>query len=118
MKNAEQFVYRGIHAGHPALADARQGRVVPGDLTNTTVTPAMQNAGGYAAHSPYTSWTHDLAIARDFANLHGPGGVVLRLPTDAPLPGADWAWVPSPDEYQEKEVLLLGIRENAAIMEP
>ena len=118
MKKSDQFVYRGIHAGHPALAAARQGRVVPGDLTNTTVTPAMQNAGGYAAHSPYTSWTHDLAIARDYANRRGPGGVVLGLPTGTPPPGADWAWVPSPDEYREEEVLLLGIREDADIMEP
>jgi hypothetical protein len=114
---AETHVYRGVHAGHPAMKDALVGRVVPGNPAGT-VTAEAHNLGGMAADSPFTSWTHSYEVALDHALKEGPGGVILRLPTGAPPPGATWSWVWSPDEYVELEVLLFGVREGATVLKP
>jgi hypothetical protein len=111
------FVYRGVHAQHPALADALRGEVVPGDI-NGTITPEQHNLGGYSAESPYTSWTHNFNVARDFALSRGPGGVILELPMGAPPAGAPWRWVMSPDLFGESEVLLRGTRSGANVIKP
>jgi hypothetical protein len=116
-KPAESFVYRGVHAGHPAMEAAQSGRVVPGNVAGT-VTEEAHNLGGVAADSPFTSWTHDPAVAARQANSSGPGGVVLRLPTGAPPEGATWSWAWSPDVFNESEVLLRGVREGAEVLPP
>jgi RHS repeat-associated protein len=106
------FAYRGVHAGHPALDLAKQGIVVPGDVS-ATITPTMHNMAEVgSAFSQYTSWTTDLEVARFFAG--GPGGVIMRFPL-APAAGAGWAWVASPDFYGESEILLWGIRSGATV---
>jgi hypothetical protein len=110
-------VYRGVSAEHPALGAAREGRVVPGNI-HGTVSAEAHNAGGMAGDSPFTSWTHSLEVARHHAMKDGAGGVILRLPTGAPPPGAGWSWAWSPDIYVELEVLLRGMREGAAVMVP
>jgi hypothetical protein len=71
------FVCRGVHARHPALAEALRGEVIPGD-PNGAITPEQHNAGGYSAESPYTSWTHDFNVARDFALGHVLGVLFLN----------------------------------------
>jgi RHS repeat-associated protein len=109
------YLYRGVHADHPALEAAKKGEVVPGNI-NGTVTPEMHNGGGYAADSPYTSWTHDPKIAAQHGAKHGDGGVVLRVPQGAPPEGAGWRWEWSPDIYSEQEYLLRGIRSDVEVL--
>lgn len=109
-----RFVYRGVHADHPALSAALRGEVEPGDL-NGKVTPEEHNSGGYSSRSPYTSWTRDKDLARKYAASKGAGGVILRLPLGAPVPGDEWSWEWSPDEYFEDEVLLRGRRTGATV---
>lgn len=110
------FLYRGIHARHPALAEARQGMVRPGKADGT-VTPRQHNLGGFSGVSPYTSWTRRLEVAQWHARQAGPGGVVLRVRAGAPPPLATWQWVYSEDEYGEDEVLLRGIRLEVEVLE-
>jgi hypothetical protein len=109
------FLYRGVHARHPALSAALEGNVVPGDPQGA-VTPEEHNLGGVSANSPFTSWTTRLEIARMYALSSGPGGVVLRLPAGVPLPEESWSWELSPDEYHEDEVLLRGSRSGATVI--
>jgi len=110
------YLYRGVHAGHPALDAAMEGTVVPGDV-NGTVTAAEHNIGGVSAESPYTSWTTNESVARANADKFGPGGVVLRVPAGAPPAGATWSWEWSPDLFGEDEVLLRGIRTGVEVLE-
>ncbi len=113
----ETFVYRGVHAGHPALENASKGRVTPGNV-NGTVTSEAHNLGGLSSESPYTSWSHSLEEARYHALKQGEGGVILRLPTGTPPPKASWSWEWSPNEWGEHEVLLRGVREGATVLKP
>jgi hypothetical protein len=106
------YLYRGIHAGHPAMEAAMAGRAVPGNIRGV-VTAAEHNVGAVSAHSPFTSWTTDLSVARRYA---GDNGVILRVPAGAPPPGATWSWEWSPDIFHESEVLLRGVRENCTVM--
>ncbi len=110
-------LYRGVSAKHPAIEDARQGVVKPGNI-NGSVTPDEHNAGGRSADSPYTSWTRDPEIAKWWANREGPGGTVLQLPTGAPAAGDSWSWEYSMDAYGEQEVLLRGCRSGATVTHP
>ena len=109
------MVYRGVHAGHPALAEARKGVVYPGKIDGS-LTPADHNKGEVSHISQYTSWTRDRAIAKFHAEKFGPGGVVVEFPFDHPNPGDEWAWETSPDEFDEQEVLLRGIRSGATVI--
>jgi hypothetical protein len=75
-----EFLYRGVHFGHPARAAALNGVVVPGDI-NGTVSPEQHNRGGWSAVSPYTSWTPSEALAKTYAcSVKGPG-TLLRVRT-------------------------------------
>jgi RHS repeat-associated protein len=108
-----EYVYRGVHKGHPAEVPARDGIVVPGNPYNDAVTPEAHNIGGVSADSPYTSWTRREDVARDYA---GDNGVVLRVRTGSPPEGAGWSWQWSPDVYEESEVLMKGIREDVEVL--
>jgi hypothetical protein len=112
-----EYRYRGVHADHPALEHAKQGRVVPGDVVGT-VTPAQHNRGGSSAASPFTSWTGDMKLATGFATTNGPGGVILRVPVGSPPPGAAWSWEWSPDLYGENEFLMRGVRTGVEVLKP
>lgn len=109
------YLYRGVSAKHPALSSAKKGDVTPGNV-NGTVTPDMHNAGGYAANSPFTSWTRDPNIAAQHAAKHGDGGVILRVPQGAPPKGSKWSWEWSPDIYGEQEVLMRGARSGVEVL--
>jgi RHS repeat-associated protein len=111
------YLYRGVHAGHPAIEAAKQGRVFPGNV-NGTVTPEMHNAGYGLVDSPYTSWTRRPDVANNHARANGPGGAVLRVPEGAPPEGATWSWEWSRDRFAEGEILLRGIRNGAEVIEP
>lgn len=56
------YLYRGVHAGHPAMAAALHGLVVPGRL-NGAVTAEEHNLGGLVQDSPFTSWTRRFEVA-------------------------------------------------------
>jgi len=112
-----EFLYRGVHAGHPARASALNGVVVPGDI-NGTVSPMEHNIEDQSELSPYTSWTSNIDVARGFANSAGPGGVLLRVSTGSPGSRDAWSWEYSPDEWGEDEMLLRGVRIDAEVMEP
>jgi hypothetical protein len=114
VQESAYFVYRGIHAQHPAFGAALEGRAVPGNPLGA-VTPELHNDGGHQADSPFTSWTHNYDVARRAALRFGPGGVILRLPVGAPEAGEAWSWVYSPDEFWEDEILLRGVRSGATV---
>jgi hypothetical protein len=103
------LLYRGVHALHPALADAKRGIVMPGNPLGT-ITADDHNAGGVSAISPFTSWTIYLDFAERWASREGPGGVILVVPAGLPPKDATWSWVWSVDMYFEQEVLLRGVR--------
>jgi len=109
-----QYRYRGYHAKHPSLHHARQGLVISGN-PNGTVTPEIHNRGGQSENSPFTSWTTNREIARDYAQRNGKGGLVLRVPVQGPKEGDSWSWEYSPDVYGEGEILLRGERSGATV---
>lgn len=112
---AEPLRYRGVHAGHPAFAEALLGVVVPGDI-HGSVTPWEHNEGGLAAFSPFTSWSTDRSRAEFHARKFGSGGVILVFPIGSPEPGDRWSWECSPDVYGESELLLRGVRTGATVI--
>ena len=90
-------VFRGVHAEHPQLANAVQGKAVPwGGHSN----PVLHNMGDNA--SVFTSWTTDYSTSVNFATGNGPGGVVLRQT----VPRS--SLIRSPDNFLESEVLRRG----------
>lgn len=105
----DRFLYRGIHAGHPAYSQALTGVVVPADL-HSAVTPEEHNLRWKSGESCYTSWTPYQQVAENFANSQGPGGLLLRVASGAPDIEDLWHWELSPDHWMEGEVLLWGIR--------
>lgn len=110
------YVYRGVHAEHPRIKDARNGIVYPGDLGGY-VTAMEHNLGDVSASNPYTSWSTRLEVARKNAYNYGGGGVVLRLGA-MPKAGQGWRWVDSPDIFDEGERLLFGVRMGIEVLEP
>jgi hypothetical protein len=109
------FLYRGVHANHPALVEAKRGTVIPGNI-HGSVTPRDHNHGSVAALSQYTSWTTDRSKAEFHARKFGPGGVLLAFPIGSAQPGDSWSWEWSPDVYGESEVLLHGTRTGATVI--
>jgi hypothetical protein len=113
--NNPKIVYRGIHAGHPAMAEAERGMIAPGNAFGT-IAPEDHNDGRVSHMSPYTSWTYNRAVAEFHARKSGPGGIVLQLPAGPPQPGDTWSWEWSPDRFGEQEVLLRGKRTGATVI--
>ncbi|MCG8711059.1 RHS repeat-associated core domain-containing protein [Brenneria sp. 4F2] len=83
-----EYLYRGIHRGHPDEANALRGRVSPGN-PKSKISEEEHNTGEVSANSPFTSWTRDPDIARKFAK---EDSVILRVKTGAPKEGASWSW--------------------------
>ena len=108
------YVYRGVHAAHPLLEEAKRGSVAPGNIHGKT-TPDEHNLGEGLKESPFTSWTHNYEVALFHARRRGRGGVVLRVTTGAPKPTDPWRWEWSPDVHGEAEVLLRGPRSGATV---
>lgn len=111
------LLYRGVHAHHPALAEAKAGVAAPGDV-HGTATAEEHNLGlaGVQKRSPFTSFTSQLEIARIHARRNGPGGIILVAESGAPKSGDSWHWEWSPDEFFEDEVLLRGIRTGLGVL--
>lgn len=113
-KDTTKYLYRGVHAGHPAIDAAHAGTVIPGRV-NGTVSAAAHNADALnVAKSPFTSWTSNLSVAETNAMKAGQGGVILRIPY---LPNQQKGlWQASPDIFQESEILMRGIRHGLEVM--
>jgi hypothetical protein len=95
------------------MVDAAQaGNAVPRNLKGV-LTAEDHNAGSGLGSSQFTSWTHDIDMARSFA---GAGGVILQVPVGPPPSGASWSWEWSPDIYNEGEVLLQGVRTGCTVL--
>jgi hypothetical protein len=103
------YLYRGVHANHPQIAAARVGIVIPGRIDGL-ISPEDHNRGFLEHQSPFTSWTDDRKFAESIRDIYGPGGVLLRVAEEAPLPGDTWSWEGSPDKYLERERLMRGVR--------
>lgn len=95
-------VFRGVHAEHPQLANAFQGKALP---IGGHADPVLHNA--WDNRSIFTSWTTDYSTAVTFATGNGPGGVVLRQT----VPKS--SLISSPDVFREFEVLRAGPIEGA-----
>lgn len=90
-------LYRGVCIGHYDYKNALQGRAVPlGGHSD----PKLHNWGD--TESIFTSWTTNENVAAKFANKNG-GGVILKKSFYIN------ETVPSPDKYNEQEVLIPGI---------
>jgi hypothetical protein len=111
-----RFLYRGVHAFHPALADARKGIVRPADV-ESTLSAEEHNRDGFSDRSPYTSWSSDKAVALKHAQRKGPGGILLTVPVGSAESGEGWKWEYSPDRWLEDEILLRGVRLNVEATE-
>jgi hypothetical protein len=112
-----EYLYRGLHAGHPALVEARMG-MVRAAMPESTVTPKEHNLGSRSGRSPFTSWSRERMVAVEFAESAGcHGGLLLRVEDLPPGPDATWEWVESPDERSESEVLMRGFRMDAEVVE-
>ena len=111
------FLYRGVHARHPARNSALAGVVIPGNI-HGLVTPEQHNTEDVSFASPYTSWTTNIDVARTFAASRGAGGVLLRVVADAPASNDSWSWQHSLDLWGEDEILLRGIRIGVEVIEP
>lgn len=111
-----KYIYRGVHAQHPALKDARHGIVRPA-LPEGEVSAEEHNLGFVSGLSPFTSWTYDRQLALWHANRYGAGGVLLKVPVGAPVAPESWTWVRSEDLWYEDEVLMRGDRLNVEVVE-
>ncbi len=91
-------LYRGVCVGHYDYKNALKGMAVPLGGHND---PDSHNWGD--TESVFTSWTTNINIALKFANKNGSGGVLLSkdfLVRET---------IPSPDTYNEQEILIQGI---------
>lgn len=110
------YLYRGVHAKHPALHDAQKGVVRPA-VPDSEISADEHNRGFVSGISPFTSWTPDIERAVWHSNKSGPGGVLLRVSAGAPAPDDTWSWEYSRDQYFESEVLMRGVRLNVEVIE-
>lgn len=106
-------IFRGVPRGHPGYDDAVRGRASPRDPRGRA-TPVEHNEN-LTDRSPYTSWTHDRALAAGRARADG---VVLEWRTGPPPSWARWSFEWSPDIYLEKEVLIRGPIRGAKVTRP
>ena len=92
------LLFRGVHALHPDLPNAKIGIANPiGGHSD----PELHNFGDNK--SVFTSWTTNIWLANSFACRNGNGGVVLtKIFHRSKL-------TPSPDNFQQGEWLIAGI---------
>jgi hypothetical protein len=110
------YLYRGVHAKHPALQDAQNGVVRAAD-PSSDISATRHNRGSVSDVSPFTSWTLDMELAIWHSRRNGPGGVLLRVPAGAPTDDDTWNWEYSEDRYFESEVLMRGVRLDVEVIE-
>ncbi|ROI04548.1 hypothetical protein EGI16_07725 [Chryseobacterium sp. G0240] len=91
-------LFRGVYVGHYDYKNAIKGMAVPlGGHSD----PESHNWGD--TESVFTSWTVNRNVALKFANNNGSGGVLLQKTFSI------HKIIPSPDKYNEQEILIRGI---------
>jgi len=92
------LLFRGVHAQHPDLGNAKMGIATPiGGHDDAK----LHNDGNNK--SVFTSWTNDIWWANKFAYKHGHGGIILMKHFKTS------EIVPSQDKFQQGEFLVRGI---------
>ena len=105
----EITLYRGVYFGHPDYHNALKGEAHPMNL-NSTTTAEQHNLGDN--NSMFTSWTRRRSVAVGFANqVRRPGVVLVKKFKIGEI-------VPSPDVFEEEEVLVPGIVRGAIVTPP
>ncbi|MDW9380155.1 hypothetical protein GFU89_08125 [Chryseobacterium sp. JV558] len=102
-------LYRGVHNQHPDYMNALKGEARPYSLDGHD-SPEDHNGGNFK--SLFTSWTISPAVANYHANKKGAGGVVLIKTISLKNT------VPSPDNYDELEILIPGVVKGATVIAP
>ncbi|WP_051890284.1 hypothetical protein [Chryseobacterium vrystaatense] len=95
-------LYRGVCIGHYDYKNALKGMAIPLGGHND---PDSHNWGD--TESVFTSWTINRNTALKFANKNGSGGVLLQKAFSV------HEIIPSPDKYNEQEILIRGIVNGA-----
>jgi len=109
-ESATVTLYRGVNESHVAYEDAQAGVVRP---NGGTATPLEHNTvPGATLNSPYTSWTTNPAVARNFATRPSGQGVVIKaevpVSQTVPSPGSFEVKLPGGSVVPENEVLVTG----------
>ncbi len=102
-EDGETTILRGVADDHHAFEDALQGIARPGDPLGHA-DPLLHNEG-FSYNSRLTSWTTDPSVAAERA---GPNGVILRSTLEE-MQRRGVPIIPSPDAYEESEILLEGV---------
>jgi hypothetical protein len=98
-------LYRGVHNGHPDIANARNGMAVPWGLDGGHSNARDHNLG--ALYSVYTSWTIYKNVAAQMAGRNGWGGIILTKRFNVSK------LTISPDLFFQGEFLIRGIVNGA-----
>lgn len=109
-KDKDVILYRGVHAKHPDLPNARLGMAIPWGLNGGHSSPTKHNEN--ENYSIFTSWTLSDKIAKGWATERGLGGVLLTKKFKLSQ------LVPSPDRFDELEVLVPGVVTGAKVDYP
>jgi RHS repeat-associated protein len=99
--NDDVILYRGVHAKHPDLPNALLGIAIPWGLNGGHSNPTKHNEN--ENYSIFTSWTLNESIAKGWATERGAGGVLLTKKFKL------HQLVPSPDRFDELEILVPGV---------
>lgn len=95
-------LFRGVHALHPDIQNAKLGIATPiGGHDN----PIRHNAGDN--NSIFTSWTTNIWVANSFAQRKGAGGIILTKQFHISQ------IIPSTDKFHQGEWLVAGIVKGA-----
>lgn len=107
VENGLIVLFRGVHALHPDLPNAKFGIATPiGGHSD----PKLHNLGNNK--SIFTSWTTNIWLANSFACHKGKGGVILTKQFHISR------LVPSTDVFQQGEWLVPGIVKGAIPLQP
>jgi photosystem II stability/assembly factor-like uncharacterized protein len=103
-------LYRGVPRGHPDYLNALKGVATPLGGSTGHSDPNKHNEGNTL--SVFTSWSLSRQIANQYATVNSAGGVVLVKQFYI------YETVPSPDHYEEFEILVPGVVTGARVTLP
>ncbi len=107
VENGFIVLFRGVHALHPDLPNAKIGIATP---IGGHLNPKLHNLGDNK--SIFTSWTTNIWLANSFACQKGKGGIILTKQFHISR------LVPSTDVFQQGEWLVRGIVNGAIPLQP
>ena len=110
-EDSHDKLYRGVDSSHHAYQEATSGQAWPGDILGHT--DGVAHNAGLTEDSNLTSWTTDYETAAQFASDRSCG-VILEIDRDA----VRHRETPSPDKFDESEVLVRGLVSGARVIWP